>query len=380
MAAGVGAVALEPYAAHAATALAADDLTAFRGIVQSYFQNRAIGITQAGKRLTSADWRQSSISAFGVATDDEAPEILAGGDLARKAHGGYAGAHATVSLTIRSASAHEVVLGVEELTSLGFAGAHPPHIPESRYRLVHEVRLVRDRSRGWLLADARVESDGALPPLTQPRLDRAGRRSAAASAIVGPAAGPASEVAPVHVATRRERLDSVYNHDEMIRYAATWATSRNPDFPDYHNNGGDCTSFVSQIMFRGGWAQIGPPGQSTLSKWFYGSTVNTCSYTWGAAANWHSFATLYAARFEAVSNVYYCQDSDVVQYDWNITADDKINHTQFVSNNYYDEHTVELYMTQHDNDYSYRPLSEILADVSVKYPRMQVYGLTHSVW
>jgi Putative amidase domain len=164
----------------------------------------------------------------------------------------------------------------------------------------------------------------------------------------------------------------------MIRYSIMWWDGRNPIFPDYHDLGGDCTNFVSQMMLMGGWETAGPPGQATRSKWFWGSTVDDCSFTWGAANNFHSFAITYSQRLEVVGNVYWCQDSDIVQYDW--TADNSIDHTQFVTNNVYNEQTVELYMTQHDNDYLNRPISEILADLSRTYPNFRTYGMSHTVW
>lgn len=75
--------------------------------------------------------------------------------------------------------------------------------------------------------------------------------------------------------------------------------------------------------------------------------------------------------------MYWCQDSDIVQYDW--TADNSIDRTQFVTNNIYNEQTVELYMTQHDNDYLNRPISEILAALSRTYPNFRTYGMSHTV-
>ena len=67
-----------------------------------------------------------------------------------------------------------------------------------------------------------------------------------------------------------------------------------------------------------------------------------------------------------------------MQWDW--TADGTIDHTQFVSDNVYDEQTVELYMTQHDNDYLDRPMSEIILDVAAEYDDYRVYGMTQTVW
>jgi hypothetical protein len=381
MAVGTGAVLLGKVdAAFAAESLASDDVKAIHSIVGSYFQRRADAIAETGRRMSAASWRESTTATFGRRLDNDVPSLFDGRDLATKAHGGYSGAETSVELAIRTVTANEVLVDVEERTSLYFAGRHPVGKPASIYRLNHAVRLTRIAPNRWALADATVTSDGALPPLTQPHLDRAGRKRTEASGATLGALGAAS-------ATNRDaslvkppirQLASRYYHEDMVRYASSWALGRNPSFPDYHNLGGDCTNFVSQIMLAGGWETVGPPGQSTRSKWFYGPTADDCSYTWGGANNFHSFAITYAQRFKVVEDVYYCQDSDVVQYDW--TADNSMDHTQFVSDNVYDEHTVELYMTQHDNDYIDRPISEILADVGRTYPNFKTYGMTYTVW
>jgi hypothetical protein len=45
-------------------------------------------------------------------------------------------------------------------------------------------------------------------------------------------------------------------------YARTWALSRNPEYADYSGQGagGDCTNFVSQAMYAGGWGMLWPSG------------------------------------------------------------------------------------------------------------------------
>jgi hypothetical protein len=366
-------------AAFAAESLTADDEKTIHSIVLSYFQRRANTITEAGRRISVADWRGSSTAALARHLDDEMPSLFAGHSLATKAHGGYSKAETSVEITFRSVTADEALVDVVEYTTLYFAGRHPVGEPASRYRLVHSVRLIRAAPNRWVLSELAVVSDGALPPLTQPHLDRAGRKRDTALPALSQALGIPSTTDP-EAAHRRPptTFASQYDHDAMIRYAAIWALGRNSVFPDYHNAGGDCTNFLSQIMLNGGWATVGPPGRATRSKWFYGPTLDDCSYTWGAANNFHSFARTYAQRLKVVANVYYCQDSDVVQYDWE--GNDSMDHTQFVSNNYYDEQIVELYMTQHDNDYYLRPITEILADVRRSYPNFKTYGMSHTVW
>lgn len=42
-----------------------------------------------------------------------------------------------------------------------------------------------------------------------------------------------------------------YNRENAVLYAKTWATGRNPLFPDFTGRGGDCTNFVSQCLLAG---------------------------------------------------------------------------------------------------------------------------------
>lgn len=42
-----------------------------------------------------------------------------------------------------------------------------------------------------------------------------------------------------------------YDRTAAVRYAAKWALSRNPEYYDYSQLGGDCTNFVSQCIYAG---------------------------------------------------------------------------------------------------------------------------------
>ena len=43
-----------------------------------------------------------------------------------------------------------------------------------------------------------------------------------------------------------------YRRFDAVRYAAAWALSRNPVYPDFTNMGGDCANFISQCLRAGG--------------------------------------------------------------------------------------------------------------------------------
>ena len=42
-----------------------------------------------------------------------------------------------------------------------------------------------------------------------------------------------------------------YNREKAVQYATKWAMDRNPKYYNFDNVGGDCTSFISQVIFAG---------------------------------------------------------------------------------------------------------------------------------
>jgi hypothetical protein len=54
-----------------------------------------------------------------------------------------------------------------------------------------------------------------------------------------------------------------------VKYARLWAKTTNPTYPPYLN---DCTSFVSQALFAGGWPMVGGTAwdYNNNDVWWYG--------------------------------------------------------------------------------------------------------------
>jgi len=46
-------------------------------------------------------------------------------------------------------------------------------------------------------------------------------------------------------------MSESYDRMAAVRYAAQWALSRNPSYPDFTLLGGDCANFASQCLFAG---------------------------------------------------------------------------------------------------------------------------------
>jgi hypothetical protein len=317
---------------------------------------------------------------FAGRSDADVDHLVNARELAVSAHGGYTHADVDVSMKVLFSDSKELALGVVEDAAFYFAGSHPSDAPASRYRINHEVRLTRLSSNKWTLTDARYLPKGPIPPLTQLTPGSAPSREHRVD-IADPDLGPPSSIersADVRRAVKNRGIraaDGRYDYQMMINWAILWWNGRSPDYPNFHDAGGDCTNFVSQCMSYGGWEYIGPPGQATRSKWFPGKTVDTCSFTWGGANPFHSFARLYSGRMRLIDNIWYLVGSEVIQYDF--SGNGTIDHTQFVRRYFYDEHTLEIYMTQHDDDYFDKPLSEILATLQRTDPNFKSYGLQH---
>ena len=46
-------------------------------------------------------------------------------------------------------------------------------------------------------------------------------------------------------------IETGYDRRRAVEYALRWALSRNPEYYDFEDIGGDCTNFVSQCLFAG---------------------------------------------------------------------------------------------------------------------------------
>src|SRR4051794_4928356 len=94
-----------------------------------------------------------------------------------------------------------------------------------------------------------------------------------------------------HSATNRQKriqIMPLYSRYASSEYGMKYALSPNPSYPPFPN---DCTSFVSQALFAGGWTMI-DGGRKDSSVWWWGLSVwSNASYTWGGAHNFSQFLT-----------------------------------------------------------------------------------------
>jgi len=106
-----------------------------------------------------------------------------------------------------------------------------------------------------------------------------------------------------------------YDYNKMVAYANKYWKNYSDDWRRYDN---DCTNFISQAMWAGGWKAT---AGSIISRkdnrlWFYGSTKIATSYTWAGAENWYWFASKHSKRTRTMPRVWDLAYADVFQAAW----------------------------------------------------------------
>ena len=140
-----------------------------------------------------------------------------------------------------------------------------------------------------------------------------------------------------------------FNRQRAVEYALRWALVRNPKFPDYSGNGqgGDCTSFVSQVMMAGGWTEV-PGLRFDRTAWW--SEKAKSSHSWAGADPFASF--LRSSGRARVCGRDELALADIVQIR---NPDGPLHHTMVVTGitprrGEYHEAVDEIYVSYHSRD------------------------------
>lgn len=100
-----------------------------------------------------------------------------------------------------------------------------------------------------------------------------------------------------------------YNRQSAINYALKYALTRNPEFHDYSNEGGNCANYISQCIFAGA-----PQMNFSNNGWNYISPNNT-SVSWANVEPFFNFAISNTGEgfFASKSSLEACEVGDVIQ-------------------------------------------------------------------
>lgn len=145
-----------------------------------------------------------------------------------------------------------------------------------------------------------------------------------------------------------EALQTIpYNREAAVAYAERWALSRNPEYYDYENIGGDCTNFASQCLYAGSGVMNWTP----VMGWYY-INVNRHTASWTGVEYLYQFLVTNGgagpfARLAAREEV---QPGDLIQLG---RSDGTFYHSPVVLG----ARNGEIYVAAHTYDALWRPLS-----------------------
>ena len=178
-------------------------------------------------------------------------------------------------------------------------------------------------------------------------------------------------------ATATRRLLQRYSRSAAAAYARKWAMSDNPAYGRIEPN--DCTNFVSQALFAGGWSMVGGSCDDRKDKnvWWFNpmecrwvggrpwTTEVKASFTWGGAQNLYWFMQE-SGRGVEVSDPMDLEIGDVLQMDMGAGQYNagRIGHSMIVTDktaddlllSYHEDHHLDEPLVRDQEPLSERPL------------------------
>ena len=134
-----------------------------------------------------------------------------------------------------------------------------------------------------------------------------------------------------------------YDKTSAIEYAKKWAFSRNKDYIDFENLGGDCTNFVSQCLYSGCRVM----NYKNTFGWYYKNSYDR-SPSWSNTVYLYNFLinNKDIGPYGVEANINNLEPGDIIQLG---TNDNKFYHSMLVLKIFKDEifvaaHTVDSYM------------------------------------
>lgn len=238
-------------------------------------------------------------------------------------------------------------------------GSHTHH----EQRTIRHLLVWEHRGTVWRLAAHAQETEASwATPMAPGGLD--------AGVPTGTADPPGAGVSPMRVGTGspdtpgEEQYRAAYDPTRAFRYAEQWWNDHNLRF---QNMGVDCTNFVSQVLYAGGYP-MARVGDRANGWWYRFGAHPSWSYSWAGAnalaghlrASRAPFRTRLAQTPEELSV------GDVICYDWKGTG--QFGHNTVVVGHdeggrpLVDAHTVNSHQRyfSYEDSYAWTPRTQYL--------------------
>ncbi|MGW1559220.1 amidase domain-containing protein [Streptomyces sp. NPDC002144] len=281
------------------------------------------------------------------------------GTRSRLAALGEAYTAADTKVTVNSARlrGRTATVQVTETTTLTYAKIRGDEPPTTGFTAHHELTFTGGADGGWQLTGERLTDTGPRPvnepapaaPVTKVR----------PSAVID--APRAAITYPAPAAPKNLGTSTPYDYSAMVTYAEKYWKNYNTAYRKYNGMGGDCTNFISQALFAGGWKKV-TGSTEDYGTWNSGTSSDTD--TWIGVNEW-SWFTQTAKRTTALANAYQMDLGDVLQMDFD--KDGSKDHTMMTT---YRSSSGVPYLTYHDTDTYRRSLSSLIAS----YPNSAYYA------
>ncbi|MGW2725071.1 amidase domain-containing protein [Streptomyces sp. NPDC001492] len=352
-------------AAHAAgeapaPALTAATTDAFGRIADAVLTDRTAALLQGAPAGRTALKATAGVHLTPALAASEAGTVTSlHGTRSRLAALGEAYTAADTRVTVDSTRLHgrTATVRVTESTTLTYAKIRGDEPATTGFTAHHQLTFTARPDGTWQLTRERLTDQGPRPvnepaPATRATPVRPGAViDAPRSATTYPA--PAN---PKNLGT-----GTPYNYAAMATYAEKYWKNYNTAYRRYNHAGGDCTNYLSQSLYAGGWKKVTSSAED-YGTWYSGTSSD--SDTWIGVNEW-SWFTQTAKRTKALANAYQMDVGDVLQMDFD--KDGSKDHSMMTT---YRSSSGVPYLTYHDADTYRRSLASLIAS----YPNSAYYA------
>jgi hypothetical protein len=263
----------------------------------------------------------------------------------------YTGSDTEVTVDSVQVRGRTATAQVTEDSTLTYAKIRGDEPATTAFVAHHELTFAAAPDGTWQLTGERLTDQGPRPlnapvQMAAPAVPAAARPSdvidAPRAAITYPAPARAKNLG----------TGARYKYAAMATYAEKHWKYYNSAYRQYGGDGGDCTNFLSQALYAGGWKQVTKSG-SEYGTWY--SKASGESLTWIGVNEW-SWFTQTARRTTPLANAYQMDIGDVLQLDFDKNGSKE--HSMLTT---YRSASGVPYLTYHSADTYRRSLTSLIA-------------------
>ncbi|MBY8342539.1 amidase domain-containing protein [Streptomyces spinosirectus] len=263
----------------------------------------------------------------------------------------YTGSDTEVTVDSVQVRGRTATAQVTENSTLTYARIRGDEPATTAFVAHHELTFAAAPDGTWQLTGERLTDQGPRP-LNEPVRTTAPAAPDAARPSDVIDAPRAAITYPAPARAKNLGAGAKYKYAAMAAYAEKYWKYYNSAYRQYGGDGGDCTNFLSQALYAGGWKQVTRSG-SDYGTWY--SKASGESLTWIGVNEW-SWFTQTARRTTPLANAYQMDIGDVLQLDFD--ANGSKEHSMLTT---YRSASGVPYLTYHSADTYRRSLTSLIA-------------------